>query len=175
MYLLFSRSNMKKTRESFKFIVVLLVALGAMSVACALTATPIGPLTGAGGGSNQEGDPPAATEEPQPIFTEEPAGVPTEEIVAPPAFGRIVFVSNRDGKRKIYSMPADGGEPTRLTNGDSEDDMPHWSSDGSQIVFVSMLDDNSDIYTMNSNGGNVTRLTNSPAKDSAPAWSPCHD
>ena len=39
---------------------------------------------------------------------------------------KITFVSSRDGNNEIYVMNADGGSPTRLTNGVAHDLSPSW-------------------------------------------------
>jgi len=84
--------------------------------------------------------------------------------------GKIAFVSDRDGNSEIYSMDADGGGQTRLTEDGGEDFSPAWSPDGQRLAFVSTRDGNSEIYVMNADGSGQTRLTNSTAGDLAPAW-----
>jgi TolB protein len=101
------------------------------------------------------------------------------------ASGKIVFVSNRDGRDQIYVMNVDGSLQTRLTMDKrpvttvdkkavpiGSDDHPAWSPDGTQILFDSNRDGDRDIYVMNSDGSGVNQLTNDPASDSFPAWSP---
>ena len=84
--------------------------------------------------------------------------------------GKIAFVSDRDGNSEIYSMDADGGGQTRLTEDAGEDHSPAWSPDGQRIAFVSTRDGNAEIYVMNADGSGQTRLTNNSAGDLAPAW-----
>lgn len=84
--------------------------------------------------------------------------------------GKIAFVSDRDGNFEIYSMDADGGGQTRLTEDAAEDYSPAWAPDGQRIAFVSTRDGNAEIYVMNADGSGQTRLTNSTAGDLAPAW-----
>ena len=90
----------------------------------------------------------------------------------------IVFVSTRDGNPEIYSINANGTNPTRLTNSPATDEQPSRSADGRSIVFSSQRDGNSEIYKMNSDGTNVQRLTNDtgPASDAPidvhPVFSP---
>ncbi len=95
-----------------------------------------------------------------------------ESGVRPAAFGKIVFVSNRDGNNEIYSLNADGTNQTRLTNNSANDTSPRWSPDGSKIVFTSDRDGNREIYSMMADGSNPTRLTNNTVPDIDPAWSP---
>ena len=80
----------------------------------------------------------------------------------PGANGRLVFVSEKDGGREIYSVNPDGSEEKRLTTSPaSSDDMPSWSSDGTKIVFVRSGQGYSNIYEMNADGSGVKVLTNS--------------
>ena len=37
---------------------------------------------------------------------------------------------------------------TRLTNNDTRDEYPSWSTDGSKIAFSKYIDDNVEIYVM---------------------------
>lgn len=88
------------------------------------------------------------------------------------AFGKIAFVSDRDGNREIYSMNADGTNQTRLTTNSATDQFPDWSPDGTKIAFATDRNGNFEIYTMNADGSNLTRLTTNSVPDSEPAWSP---
>ncbi|MEK6280474.1 MAG: Calx-beta domain-containing protein [Acidobacteriota bacterium] len=86
--------------------------------------------------------------------------------------GKIAFASDRDSNLEIYTMDADGGGQTRLTENPAEDYSPAWSSDGTQLVFVSTRDGNPEIYVMNMDGTGQTRLTNNSAADLGPKWAP---
>jgi Tol biopolymer transport system component len=89
-----------------------------------------------------------------------------------PATAKIAFSSDRDGNFEIYTMDADGGGLTRLTENTAEDFSPTWSPDGTRLAFVSNRDGNTEIYVMNSDGTAQTRLTNNTADDLSPVWSP---
>ncbi|MCM3869222.1 MAG: DUF4214 domain-containing protein [Pyrinomonadaceae bacterium] len=91
-------------------------------------------------------------------------------LAADRIIGKIAFVSDRDGNAEIYTMDADGGGQTRLTEEAGEDHSPAWSPDDQRIAFVSTRDGNAEIYVMNADGSGQTRLTNSTAGDLAPAW-----
>jgi dipeptidyl aminopeptidase/acylaminoacyl peptidase len=61
---------------------------------------------------------------------------------------RIAFVSNRTGKEydenrntDVWVIPADGGEPVRISDHDEADNNPRWSPDGKTIVFTGELHD----------------------------------
>jgi Tol biopolymer transport system component len=99
-----------------------------------------------------------------------------ESGVKPAAFGKIVFVSDRDGNREIYTMNPDGTGQTRLTFNSAFEGGPRWSPDGTKIVFVSDRDGagTQRIYVMNADGSNPTLLTPNSfgVGDFDPSWSP---
>ncbi len=95
-----------------------------------------------------------------------------ESGVRPTAFGKIVFVSDRNGNPEIYSIDADGTNTTRLTTNSANDEFPDWSPDGSKIAFSTNRDGNFEIYTMNVNDAMLNRLTMNSQSDSEPAFSP---
>jgi eukaryotic-like serine/threonine-protein kinase len=52
-----------------------------------------------------------------------------------PRGDQVAFVSNREGRRNLFVIPAEGGEMTRLTN-DSHPQFPMgWSPDGRVVLF----------------------------------------
>jgi DNA-binding winged helix-turn-helix (wHTH) protein len=89
-----------------------------------------------------------------------------------PDGSRVAFWSNRDGKKEIYVMDADGSQVKRLTNNVADDVNPRWSPDGRRILFESERDGNSEIYVMDADGGNQIRLTRNNAADATATWSP---
>jgi TolB protein len=82
----------------------------------------------------------------------------------------IAFVSDRDGKREIYLMDADGNNQRPLTAGNH----PQWSPDGQSIIFVSRRSGFLEIYTVRVNGSDVQQLTyyEGSLTPTHPAWSP---
>jgi TolB protein len=92
-----------------------------------------------------------------------------------PDGSKIAFQSDRDGAGyEIYSMNADGTNPTRLTPNQPGFD-PAWSPDGTRIVFLSVSapSGNFDLYTMNAaDGTSQTQLTNDSAFEQLPDWQP---
>ena len=95
-------------------------------------------------------------------------------LATSPLHGKIVFHSNRDGNREIYTMNSDGSNQTRLTFHNADDVLPTWSPDGNQIAFASYRADHEkkEIYVMDADGSNQRRLTHHPGSDSYPDWSP---
>jgi Tol biopolymer transport system component len=97
--------------------------------------------------------------------------------------GKIAFVSTRDGNAEIYTMNADGGGVTRLTNDGRADCAPKWSPDGRRIAFLSNrglapdltrcnFGQDLELYVMNGDGTGVTRVTTVFRAINNPAWSP---
>jgi len=102
-----------------------------------------------------------------------------------PDGSKIVFQTDRDDTgliilgivpgdlgAEVYSVNADGSNPTRLSWSPEDDVYPTWSPDGSKIVFQAYRDGNWEIYTMNADGSGQMRLTNHPDADTFPTWSP---
>ncbi|NKB71189.1 MAG: hypothetical protein GKR89_29305 [Candidatus Latescibacteria bacterium] len=89
-----------------------------------------------------------------------------------PDSSQIAFDSWRDGDGEIYTAPADGNTPVRLTHQPGYDWAPVWSPDGSRIAFISQRDGNDEIYVMQADGSRPMRLTHRPGRDWQPAWSP---
>jgi Tol biopolymer transport system component len=92
-----------------------------------------------------------------------------------PDGAQIAFVSTNEGQ--IYVMDRDGGNVTRLTDDQSNDQVPAntrpiWSPDGAKIVFSANRDGNAEIYMMAPDGSEQLNLTNDPASDGFPVWSP---
>ncbi|MBW2966630.1 hypothetical protein KY342_06010, partial [Candidatus Woesearchaeota archaeon] len=86
---------------------------------------------------------------------------------------KILFESEKDGNREIYTVDISSLVQTRLTNNSALDDMGSWSPDGTKITFRSYRDGNGEIYTMNSaDGSNQDRLTNNMYNDYSPIFSP---
>lgn len=84
---------------------------------------------------------------------------------------------------QIWTIDADGGEPTQVTNGDYHNGQPVWSPDGSQIAFMSnrggreesilwSINENYDIWLVGKDGGTPMQLTSNDGPDSRPIWSP---
>ena len=70
-------------------------------------------------------------------------------------------------------MDVDGGNRIRLTNNSYRDDLPTWSSDGTQITFINDAegDGREQVYVIDADGSNQRRVTFS-GDNTAPYWSP---
>ncbi len=99
--------------------------------------------------------------------------------------GKLVFSSDRHngGGLSIWTMNADGSNPTRLTDEKSRTDrlasfvhisdvMAAWSPDGTKIAFISNRDSTSSIYIVNADGTNLHLVTDRLSNLGGPAWSP---
>jgi hypothetical protein len=102
--------------------------------------------------------------------------VPTASAVPTLMPCMIVFDTNRDGNREVYTMGPDGKDPVNLSNNPGEDSDPAWSPSGSQIAFVSNRINDAGggqfIYVMKADGSDVRQLT-LENESKLPDWS--HD
>jgi Tol biopolymer transport system component len=124
-------------------------------------------LSGAAPGDAETEVPVNATEEVTPATEVPPTPIP-------PAAGRIIFISNRDGQNELYMTSPDGIDITRLTTNAAVDSSstPRISPDGNKVAFSATVNDNTDIYILDIVSGIISRVTNAQEKDSAPSWSP---
>ena len=79
----------------------------------------------------------------------------------------------RDGgpeDAEIYTIPASGGEPTRLTHDDVSSIQPAWSPDGTRIVYRRAEPDG--LVVIAADGSDPQVLTPGGLNPWAPAWSP---
>ncbi|HEX6624770.1 MAG TPA: S9 family peptidase, partial [Pyrinomonadaceae bacterium] len=80
---------------------------------------------------------------------------------------RVYFVSERDGFAHLYTVNADGGEPTQLTSGRFEVSDVRLSRDKTKFYFTSSEGSffERHLYTMPVEGGARTRLTTMPGNN----------
>jgi TolB protein len=95
-----------------------------------------------------------------------------EHVDVSPDGQRLVVSWDRSGQPDLWTLPAAGGEPRRLTTTPTPDWAPAWSPDGRQIVFYAFFSGNRDIWVMPAQGGPPRQLTTHDATDWYPAWSP---
>lgn len=73
----------------------------------------------------------------------------------------IAFSADYDGATNVYTVPADGGEPVRLTYHPGADTVIGWTPDGAKIVFASRrnsANDSTQMYEIAKGGGIPTEL-----------------
>ena len=91
-----------------------------------------------------------------------------------PVTNILVFSSDRDGDRELYSLNLDTDEVTQLTDNNATDKHPALSADRSKIAFVSNRSGDWGIYTVDVDGTGISEqlvtLTNSIWGN--PSWSP---
>ena len=113
----------------------------------------------------------------EPIDSGSLTDVNNDHILSPD--GQILYVSSQDGH--LYSLPASGGSPRRITN-DHGADFHHYlhgiSPDGRTLAYVGVEPHNGvpgayrNIFTIPSDGGQDTRLTDTPMAADGPEFSP---
>ncbi len=89
-----------------------------------------------------------------------------------PDYERIIFSSNREDRRNLYTMKADGSDIQRLTNDPSADHWaPKYSPDGSQVTYVEVTeDDGAYMAVVNTDGTGMRRVTGEYRFAEFPAW-----
>jgi Tol biopolymer transport system component len=94
---------------------------------------------------------------------------------------RILFAAGAPfgrpaGKSDVWTVGADGGNPTNLTADSPQNDaFADYSGDGARIVFRSGRTGQYDLFLMDADGKNVRQLTDDSAYDAFPAFSPKSD
>jgi TolB protein len=76
---------------------------------------------------------------------------------------QLVYISNASGKSNTYKITVADGTVTRLTDHDTNDYMPIWSSDGTKILVIfsfraAMLDGETEMSVMNADGSDLHTL-----------------
>jgi formylglycine-generating enzyme required for sulfatase activity len=82
--------------------------------------------------------------------------------------GTIVFVSNRSGPMKIWSMRASGQGARQLTKGTDPDADPRFAPDGKRILYTTMRGGFPEVWLMNRDGSEPKFVT----KGSQGNWAP---
>lgn len=71
----------------------------------------------------------------------------------------LAYCAFRDGGKDVYTIPAEGGEETRLTSAPGLNDGPEYSPDGRHIWFNSERSGLMQIWRMDADGQNQTQMT----------------
>lgn len=103
---------------------------------------------------------------------------------APHVVTRLNFRSDRvgftdDAYRHIFVIPADGGTPRQITDGDWSHNQGNFSADGKWLVFSGLRIDDAEhafrksfIYAANTETGEIKQLTRNRGTASGPSYSP---
>ena len=84
----------------------------------------------------------------------------------------LAFCGQRDGKFGIFTIPATGGDETRITTAPGLDDGPEFSPDGKYIYFNSDRTGIMQIYRMHPDGSGLERITHDDSNNWFPHLSP---
>jgi Tol biopolymer transport system component len=89
--------------------------------------------------------------------------------------GSMLGISHHDAERQgqsiVYTLPAGGGQPKRVTE-QGPSYLHGWSPDGRFLIYTAERDGDYDIYRIPAAGGEETRLTNSAGLDDGSEYSP---
>jgi Tol biopolymer transport system component len=108
---------------------------------------------------------------------EKKADKPVAVVAPPPSAGKIdlaslkgtiVFVSDRSGTMKIWSMSASGQGAKQLTRGTEPDADPRFAPDGKRILFTTLRGGFPEVWIMNRDGSEAKLVT----KGSQASWAP---
>jgi len=80
------------------------------------------------------------------------------------------FVASIQGT--LFSIPAQGGQATALTDYYQDAHEPQFSADGSEVVYHGYASGNWDIYALRVNDGAIRQLTDGPFDDREPVFAP---
>ena len=93
-----------------------------------------------------------------------------------PDGSRILFVSSQGDTSELWTVPGDGGLPTRLTvgagDGGAAPRIPLWSPDGEYVSCVSRKGGNDEVWLWPLNGDAAFQLTSLGGRIHSMNWSP---
>lgn len=86
---------------------------------------------------------------------------------------RVVFVSDRDGRRQIYKAWDNGQFQSNISNNSYADDFPDLSPEADRIVFASQREaSGQNLYIMDLAGANLQPVTSGSGQRTRPRWAP---
>ena len=97
-----------------------------------------------------------------------------DEAAIDPTGAHIVFVSDRSGVIRLFTMDVSGANQTALTTGSQSwvpERAPAWSPSGSQIAFTSTRSGMSQVYVVPAAGGQAVEVTHEAGGAFDPGWS----
>jgi hypothetical protein len=92
-----------------------------------------------------------------------------------PDAATVVFTSTRSGRPRIWTMGADGSNPTALNTGSTTDvpeSAPRYSPGGGRILFSSPRTNTTQIWIVPAAGGTATQVTHDVNGAFFGSWSP---
>ena len=88
------------------------------------------------------------------------------------ATSKIAFVSNRSGKKEIYTADYDGANVRQLTHDNNISVAPAISADGRKLAYTGYASGYADIYAVDLGSGARNRIIKFPGTNSGAAFSP---
>jgi Tol biopolymer transport system component/imidazolonepropionase-like amidohydrolase len=73
---------------------------------------------------------------------------------------------------RLWTLPAEGGGATPITDPFGDARQPQWSPDGRRVVFQAYWAGDYDVWVVNRDGSGLEQLTVGPFDDREPSWSP---
>jgi dipeptidyl aminopeptidase/acylaminoacyl peptidase len=87
-----------------------------------------------------------------------------------------------DGWRHVFVVPAEGGTPRQMTDGDWNHSTGRWTPDGRELLFSSLRTEDSElawreseVYSVDVESGRISQLTTRRGQDTGPMPSPRGD
>src|SRR5262249_31115656 len=83
----------------------------------------------------------------------------------------IAYIGMVNGQHSIFVIPAEGGEPTNITNDSRDYLLPSWSPDSQHIAVTVLNGNQGDVMVMKADGSDQKMLT-SDGNSFSSVWSP---
>lgn len=100
-------------------------------------------------------------------------GPKSADAAFPGKNGKIVYTSlDSSFHSQIYTVPAGGGKPTKVTKDAADHYAPAFSPNGKTIVYYASDGSNEQIYTVPAGGGKRTKVTTDATDHEDPTFSP---
>lgn len=91
--------------------------------------------------------------------------------ISPDGSRLVISDSSEAGESCIYTLPAQGGTPARVTE-NTPSYWHGWSPDGATLAYCARRDGVFDIYSICADGGHETRLTDGKGHSDGPDYTP---
>lgn len=99
-------------------------------------------------------------------------GIPWMAAISPDGTRIAYFQPEAGPNGDFWIVPADGGEPRRLTSDSREGSWPAWTPDGRRLLFSSSRAGSRTLWQIRPDGGEPEPVTTGAGEDDEPAISP---